>query len=302
VSYKLRNSIALGILLFLILAVGTYIRAFHLPKKVKALEAQVLKIDEELQNTPNLVNQFNDLSAILTDTQKRWESRNKDIPPADISSQSYAYFSRLIDLSGEVKLNMVYTGTTMLGNYGYNTYGLRGEAVFDNLYRFIWYLENDRRLYKIQSLTLKGIEVAPSIEYELGQVLVTFDMTVHAYFSSVSELSSSLGERSLTPNTLNVDPFTPVIAAGLPPNAHDLVEVERSELKAVIPGKAFVLDQGNTIRTINEGDEVYLGYVTRVDPEGGRVECTLNKGGIIEKVEMKIRYGPQANVNGQTKR
>jgi hypothetical protein len=302
VSYKLRNSIALGILLFLILAVGTYIRAFHLPKKVKALEAQVQKIDEELQNTPNLVNQFNDLSAILSDTQKRWESRNKDIPPADISSQSYAYFSRLIDLSGEVKLNMVYTGTTMLGNYGYNTYGLRGEAVFDNLYRFIWYLENDRRLYKIQSLTLKGVEVAPSIEYELGQVLVTFDMTVHAYFSSVSELSSSLGERSLTPNTLSVDPFTPVIAAGLPPNAHDLVEVERSELKAVIPGKAFVLDQGNTIRTINEGDEVYLGYVTRVDPEGGRVECTLNKGGIIEKVEMKIRYGPQANVNGQTKR
>ena len=301
-SYKLRNSIALGILLFLILAVGTYIRAFHLPKKVKALETEVQKIDEELQNTPNLVNQFNDLSAILTDTQKRWESRNKDIPPADISSQSYAYFSRLIDLSGEVKLNMVYTGTTMLGNYGYNTYGLRGEALFDNLYRFIWYLENDRRLYKIHTLSLKGVEVAPSIEYELGQVLVTFDMTVHAYFSSVSELSSSLGERSLTPNTLAVDPFTPVIAAGLPPNVRELVEVERSELKAVIPGKAFVLDQTNAIRTINEGDEVYLGYVTRVDPEGGRVECTLNKGGIIEKVEMKIRYGPQANVNGQTKR
>jgi hypothetical protein len=302
VSYKLRNSIALGILLFLILAVGTYIRAFHLPKKVKALETEIQKIDEELQNTPNLVNQFNDLSAVLTDTQKRWESRNKDIPPADISSQSYAYFSRLIDLSGEVKLNMVYTGTTMLGNYGFNTYGLRGEAVFDNLYRFIWYLENDRRLYKIHALTLKGVEVAPSAEFELGQVLVTFDMTVHAYFSSVSELSSSLGERSLTPNTLAVDPFTPVIAAGLPPNARELVEVERSELKAVIPGKAFVLDQANTIRTINEGDEVYLGYVTRVDPEGGRVECTLNKGGIIERVEMKIRYGPQANVNGQTKR
>lgn len=301
-SYKLRNSIALGILLFLILSVGTYIRAFHLPKKIKSLEAEVAKIDEELQNTPNLVNQFNDLSAVLNDTQKRWDGRNKDIPPADVSSQSYAYFSHLIDLSGEVKLNMVYTGTTMLANYGYNTYGLRGEAPFENLYRFIWYLENDRRLYKIHSITMKGVEVAPDAEHELGQVLVTFDMTVHAYFSSVSELSSSLGERSLTPNTLTVDPFAPVIASGIPPNIHDLVEVQRSELKAVIPGKAFVLDQNNTIRTINEGDEVYLGYVTRVDPEGGRVECTLNKGGIIEKVEMVIRYGPQAKVNGQTKR
>lgn len=300
-SYKLRNSIVLGILLFLILAVGTYIRAFHLPKKINALEAEIHAIDEELQNTPNLVNQFNDLSAVLTDTQKRWEGRNKDIPPVDISSQSYAYFSRLIDLSGEVDLDMVFTGSTQLGSYGYNAYALKGEAPFENLYRFIWYLENDRRLYKVQSLSLKGLEVATTAK-EPGGVLVTFEMLVHAYFSSVAELSSSLGERSLTPNTLTTDPFTPGISAALPPNLNELVEVERSELKAVIPGKAYVLDQTNAIRTLNEGDEVYLGFVTRIDAENGMVECTLNKGGIIEKVELKIQYGPQANAHGQTKR
>ena len=74
------------------------------------------------------------------------------------------------------------------------------------------------------------------------------------------------------------------------------MEVERSDLKAVIPGKAFVLDQANSIRTMQEGDEVYLGYVTRIDPEAGRMECTLNKGGIIEKVELNIRFGPQPKV------
>jgi hypothetical protein len=187
---------------------------------------------------------------------------------------------------------MVYTGTTSQANYGYNTYVLKGEAPFDNLYRFIWYLENDRRLYKIQTIALKGLEVAPTDEEE-GKVLVTFDMTVQAIFSSVSELSSSLGERQRLPNVLAVDPFEPVISAGLPPNIDGLVEIERSDLKAVIPGKAFVLDQNNTIRTMHEGDEVYLGYVTRVVPDEGRIECTLNKGGIIEKVELKIRYGPQ---------
>ena len=63
-------------------------------------------------------------------------------------------------------------------------------------------------------------------------------------------------------------------------------------MRAVIPGKAFVLDQSNTIRTLQEGDEVYLGYVTKIDPSQGRLECTLNKGGIIEKTELKIHYGP----------
>ena len=155
-------------------------------------------------------------------------------------------------------------------------------------------LENDRRLYKINAIALRGLEIAGT-DKEEGRVVVTFDMTVHAYFSSISELSSSLGERSISPNPLSVDPFMPVISAGLPPNLHGLVEVERSDLKAVIPGKAFVLDQDNTIRTMQEGDEVYLGYVTKVDPEGGRLECTLNKGGIIEKVALNIRYGPQQN-------
>ena len=293
-SYKLRNSIALGVLLFLIFAVGTYIRAFNLPKRITGVQKEIAKIDEELQNTPNLINQFNDLSSTLTETQKRWEARNKDIPPVDITAQSYAYFSRLIDLSGEVKLDMLYTGTTTLDNYGYNIYALKGEAPFANLYRFIWYLENDRRLYKIQNIALKGLEI-PATETDEGGVVVTFDMTVHAYFSSISELSSSLGERSISPNHLSVDPFMPVISAGLPPNMNDLVEIERSDLKAVIPGKAFVLDQRNAIRAMQEGDEVYLGYVTKVDPQGGRLECTLNKGGIIEKVALNIRYGPQQN-------
>jgi hypothetical protein len=291
VSYKIRNSIALGILLFLILAVGTYIRAFNLPKQAKEYENKIKQIDTELQNTPNLVNQFNELSALLTDTQKRWEGRNKDIPPVDVTSQSYAYFSRLIDLSGYVKLDMLYNGTQQMQNYGYNIYNLKGEAPFDNLYRFIWHLENNRKLYKIESVNLRGVEVAPKEETE-GHVLVTFDMVVHAYFSNVAELASSMGERPIRPNTLNVDPFHPVIASGIPPNLRDLVEIERADLKAVIPGKAFVLDQNNDIQTLNEGDEVYLGYVTRIDPEVGRLECTLNKGGIIEKVELTIRYGP----------
>jgi hypothetical protein len=290
-SYTVRNSLVLGVLLLLILAIGTYIRVFNLPRQEASIDKEIKRIDEELQNTPNLVNQFNALSAELSDTQKRWETRNKDIPPVDVTSQSYAYFSRIIDLSGDVKLDMLYTGSENKGKFGFNTYNLKGEAPFDNFYKFLWYLENGRKLYKVRSLSVKGVEVAPSDKRE-GGMLVTFDADIQAYYSSIAELSSSLGERSITPNYLSTDPFAPTISAGIAPNLRGLVEVERSELKAVIPGKAFVLDQENAIRTLEEGDEVYLGYVTRVVPEEGRLEATLNKGGIIERVELKIRYGP----------
>lgn len=291
-SYKIRNSIVLGILLFLALGVGLYIRAFSLPRDANKIDKEVKSIDAQLQNTPNLVNQFNDLSATLADAKKRWENRNKDIPPIDVTSQSYAYFSRLIDLSGYVKLDMIYQNVDHKGSYGFNVYNLKGEAPFENFYRFVWYLENGRKLYKIHSMNVKGLEIAPK-DNEEGQILVSFEMIVHAYFSSVAELASAPGERTITPNVLLVDPFGPVISSGIPPNLRSMVEIERSDLKAVIPGKAFVLDQTNTIRTLEEGDEVYLGYVTKIVPEEGRIECTLNKGGIIEKVELRIRYGAQ---------
>lgn len=290
-SYTLRNSLVLGVLVLLVTAIGTYVRVFNLPGQEAAVDKEIKRIDEELQNTPNLVNQFNALSAELTDTQKRWETRNKDIPPVDITAQSYAYFSRIIDLSGEVKLDMMYTGSEQRGNYGFNSYNLKGEAPFENFYRFFWYLENGRKLYKVRTLNVKGVEIAPAENRE-GGILVTFDANVQAYYSSVAELSTSLGERSITPNYLGTDPFEPTISVGIPPNLRDLVEIERSDLKAVIPGKAFVLDQQNTIRTLEEGDEVYLGYVTKLVPEEGRLEATLNKGGIIERVELRIRYGP----------
>ncbi|HEX9657359.1 MAG TPA: ABC transporter C-terminal domain-containing protein [Bacteroidota bacterium] len=294
-SYKIRNSIVLAILLLLVMGLGTYIRAFNLPKKLAKVEKEVKRIDEELQNTPNLVNQFNELSAILAEAQKRWENRNKDIPPTDVTGQTYAYFSRLIDLSGQLKLDMVYAGAQSRGNYGFNVYTLKGEAPFRTFYKFIWFLENGRKLYKLNTLSLRGLEVAAS-EEDPGGVIVTFDMAVHAYFSSVSELASSPGERALTPTYLSADPFNPVISRDLPPNFRNLVEVERSDLKAVIPGKVFVLDQTNTIHTLVEGDEVYLGYVTKIIPDEGRVEFTLNKGGIIEKFQLKIRYGVQDNI------
>lgn len=288
-SYKIRNSIVLGVLLLLIIGVGTYVRAYHLPKQTKEIEAEIKRIDEELSNTPNLIHEYNQLSATVADTKKRWESRSKEIPPEDITGRTYDYFSSLIERSGGLKLNMIYQGPQSKGNYGYNVYNLRGEGEFSNLYKFLWHLENGRKLFKVNTLNMKGLEVATNLE-NAGELIVTFEMTLHAFYAAIPELAKPNTAQNTIPTYIFQDPFEPVITANLPPNKENLVEIERSDLKAVIPGKAFVIDQSNNFRTLEPGDEVYLGYVTKLSPDEGKIECTLNKGGIIEKVELKIRY------------
>lgn len=289
-SYKIRNSIVLGALLLLIVGVGTYMRAFHLPKKESVIDADIKRIDEELSNTPNLLHEYNSLSTAVAETKKRWESRSKEIPPEDNTGKTYAYFSSLIEKSGGLKLNMVYQGLQAKDNYGYNAYNLRGEGRFSNLYKFLWHIENGRKLFKIGALTMKGIEVPLTDKDRPGELVVTFEMTVHAFFAAIPELSKPNTSKEEEPTYLGSNPFDPVITANLPPNKNNLVEIERSDLKAVIPGRAFVLDQNQQFRILETGDEVYLGYVTRISSEQGKIECTLNKGGIIENVELKIRY------------
>lgn len=288
-SYKVRNSIALGILVLLIIGVGTYVRAFHLPKKQRVIEEEMRRIDDELSKTPNLIHEYNVLSTTVAETKKRWESRSKEIPAEDVTGKTYEYFSSLLEQSGGLKLNMVFMGTQPKGNYGYNIYNLRGEGPYTNFYKFLWYIENGRKLFKISTLNVKSLEVPPN-DKNAGDILVTFDLMVHAFFAAIPELARPSSGLPVEPNYIVHDPFEPIIRANLPPNKENLVEIERSELKAVIPGKAFILDQNNTFRTLEAGSPVYMGYVTRLFPDEGKIECTLNKGGIIEKVELKILY------------
>lgn len=279
----------LGGMLVLILVVGGYLLLIHYPKQATAITRSMKQLDVQLQNTPDLVNRYNEVSLQLNDMEKRWSGRSKDIPTYDATSQTYAYLNRIMDLSGFVKMDMVYTGVQNKANYGYNIYSLKGEGSFENLYRFLWYIENGRRLYKINSISLRGNPVKEK-ENEAATTVVLFEIELQAFFTSLPELASSIGWRDTIATPPSGNPFLAAIAADLPPNTRGLVEVERSDLKAVIPGKAFVLDQGGIMRSLTEGDEVYLGYVSRIHPDLGNVEFTLNKAGIVEQFELRIRF------------
>ncbi len=296
-SYQLRNSIVLGVLLVFILIVGGYVHWIRLPGQIEVVDAKIKEVNTELQNTPDLIGQFNVTQANVANMQVRWQNRSKDIPPADQTAQTYAYLNRIIDLSGFLRLDMIYQGEEMFGRYGYKKYNLRGESNFENFYRFIWMLENGRKLYKISTLNLRSIEIVKT-ETKPGEeptpegreFRVGFEMVIHAYFTPQTDLTGSVGYGEVMPAALNYNPFKPLILSSIPPNILGLVEVERSELKAAIAGKVFIQDQNNEIQTLQEGDEVYLGYVTKIRPDEGRAEFTLNKGGIIERFELTIRF------------
>jgi hypothetical protein len=291
VTYKVRNTLALVGVWLVIFILGMLIWAIWQPRQINKINKETQAINKQLEDLPGLTDDVQRLTAQFQDIKRRYDSRSKEIPQFDISSQTYGYMSQGIDEAGFLKFDMKFVGTHEKTSWGYNAYKLdHGEAQFENLFKFVYFLENGRRLYKIASMDLEQRE---AIDPETKDVTkwISFDMEIHAYFvRNVPELGTSLAAQSLTMIPSPYDPFHNMITQTLAVEA-PLGEINADQVlvKAVLPGKAFVL-VGNSLSVLHIGDKVWRGYVSRVSPAESAVEFTLDEGGVIRKLIKKILF------------
>jgi len=296
VSYKIRNSIALGVILLLVVGIGGYFSFIYQPGKIKKYRAEAKKIESKLLDNTIQTSAITGMQDKLRGTVHRWNNRTKEIGEFDISSQTYGYLSDIIDESGSLRMNMVYSGRKETSKYGYNTYKLTGTAEFPNIFRFIWLLENGRRLYKITSINLRS-EEQTKLNQEYPTVELRYDMELNAFYTPERSLGKPVMKPDSAPQPITSNPFVPNILKLTPLNVRNLVDVAGINVKAVAPGKALVMDQTGKLITLQVGDEVYLGKMTSTHPQEGTVEFTLNNGGIIETVSKKIVFKDKTTRN-----
>lgn len=291
---KLRNTIVLFavFLVFVIIGVGWW--GWWQPRQLKKIDKEIQAINKELEDLPGLTDEVQRLTTQYQEVKRRYDSRSKEIPRFDISSQTYEYMSQGIDEAGFLKFDMKFLGTSEKISWGYNAYKLDlGEAQFENLFKFVYFLENGQRLYKISSMKLEQKE---AIDPDTKDVTkwIAFDMEIHAFFvRNIPELGTSLAAKSLTMIVSPYDPFRNMITQTLSTEAPlGEVDADKLEVKAVLPGKVFVLSN-NTLIVLHLGDKVWRGNVTRVSPVESAVEFTLDEGGITRKLTKKIMFDKQ---------
>ncbi|MGO9480317.1 MAG: hypothetical protein ACLP05_00855 [Candidatus Kryptoniota bacterium] len=292
-SYALRNTVILAVFLAVIGSVGLYLTDVVQMKEKRNLIAEAAKYEQTISQRPAVENELNAAEGKLSEMKNKYTQRFKVIPANDTTALTYAYLNRIMDASGFLKFDMLYQGEKVLKQYGYNTYNLKGEADYETLFKFIWYLEHAKLLYKVSDLTLTGHEVHDETS-EKPTTIVPFTMNIDAYYSSVAGVSSEMSGEDPTLNKA-VDAghnfFKPLISSEPPANVRGLVDVERSDLRAVMADKIFIVDEKGKTHILGVGDEVYLGYLTKIDQTNNEAEFTLNKGGIMDRVVLKTRFG-----------
>jgi hypothetical protein len=284
---KLKSTFGLiGLLLVIVLAGGIYIFVVQQGKLTERKEKL-----EELKaydyNTEQLTLQYEELLLKASSLDSILAARKFNIPQNLSSIKFYNFInnvsSHYSDLS---QIDIEYAEQKPEKEFFYFEYKLTGRATYNNLYNLIYAIEQSKELKKIRNVTLSNLVITDNDGYP--HFLVGFTINVGVYFANNDRfVTASLVENDLSTGTM-YDAFFPIIRNEIPPNLDMLLDVQGAKLLALIPEGAFLADSKGNTYLIWEGEPVYLGYLTKIDYEKNKVNFILNKGGIIERVELEI--------------
>lgn len=276
----------LALLIIILVAGGIYIFVIQKgaiterQEKLEELNKNVYDPVELNERYLNLQKRSAELDSILA-------HREFNIPQNISSIKFYNFINNVVANFPQIsQVNVEYVRQAPAKEFFFHEYKLTGSGNFNDVFKLIYAIEQSKELKKITQLSLSNLIKTDDDKVPL--FLVNFEMTAQAYFASDNRFAPA----KFVENNLNTEPiydaFYPLIRNEIPPNVDNLLDVQGAKLLAIIPEGAFVADTKGNTYLVWEGEQVYLGYLTKIDYDNNSVDFILNKGGIIEKVKLEL--------------
>ena len=284
---KLRSTLALlGLLLLIVLVVGTYIFMFQ-RSDLNEKNDKLKELNANSYDPVELADRYDKLkirSAILDSVL---QSRKFNIPKDLSSIKFYNFMNNVVsNFSDHTEINIEFVKREQAKEFFFYEYKITGSGFYNELFQLVYSIEQSKELKKIINLTMGNM--IKTDEEGMPMFLVSFEMNTQVYFSNDNRFAPEVFvENDLRTGPI-YDAFYPLIRNEIPPNIDELLDVQGSKLLALIPEGAFIADTHGNTYLIWEGEQVYNGYLTKIDYEENTVSFILNKGGIIEKITLEL--------------
>jgi len=284
---KLKNTLVLIVLFILIVAAGIVYNYIIQKNSISDRETRLSKLKTFNYQTSEITKQLEDLSQRANVLDSLLASRRFNIP-FNLSSIKFFNFMNSISTSFSpvTKFNVEYIDKFDVKDFTYYEYKITGNGEYNDIFKIIYSIEHSKELKKIKSITISN--TVSSDENKTPEFLVRCTIIANVYFAHNDRFSTKkLFENDLTSST-QYDVFYPLIRTEIPPNNEDLLDVQGAKLLALIPEGAFLTDTGGKTYLLWEGEQIYLGYLTKIDYENNTVKFIINKGGIIENISLSL--------------
>jgi hypothetical protein len=284
---KLKSTLSLvGLLLLIVVVSGVYVFVFQ-RGKLNDKKNKLEELKASNYNPEQLTLQYKDLLKRSTVLDSILAARKFNIPQNLSQIKFYDFINNVsAPYSPNSQVDVEFLSQNQDKNFLYYEYKLSGKASYSDLYNLVYAIEHSKELKKITNVTLNNLVVTD--EDGVPNFLVGFTLNVGVYFSTNDRFATA----KLVENNLRTgeeyDAFYPAIRNQIPPNVDMLLDVQGAKLLALIPEGAFVADNKGNTYLVYEGEQVYMGYLTKIDYDKNTVNFILNKGGIIEKVQLAL--------------
>lgn len=293
---RLLSTALITALVLVVGAVGHYKTQVTQPAELERIEEakEVHRLNQTAEE--RLFVQVSESSERAQELERKWKARYKYIPSVMETPDVIRYLESLSS-SGFEQFSVSLRSRGSTPDFSYYVFDIKGTAYYSSLYQFIWKLENNPNFYQISNLAIDYTDVYKVNEATGEQrrlEMVNFSMQMKAFYAGVEGISAPDSEPPEIPGVLFPtrypphNSFYPIVRQELPPNDELLVDIETAELVSIVGDRAILQnDRGQFV--LREGDSVYLGTITEIDPVNILVRAKLNKGGVQEVIEKHIQ-------------
>lgn len=288
--YTIRNTLILLVLLVIVIMGGCIGNASS-SKKLEELEkerAELVKRVSNLKKEMSLSSSQDQLEDVLKELEKKTSESNKLIALEDNPTITYRY---LMDICNKYCPAMIFdfrqAKSGKIIETSYNEYTITGEVPMKSLYAFIYQIENQPRLYTVESINVR--EQSLDSDNKLN-----FSLTLRTYFYEDGVEIKDIPVRSLGSENIRYNPFFPGIHKPLRSEKEEkYLNVDGAILTGLTPNMAFLSGKDGMVKTLSPGDKVAYGYLWRINWEEQSVTFRINKIGITTKKTIYMRKGVQ---------
>jgi hypothetical protein len=275
----------LALLIIILVAGGIYIFVVQrgdISKRQEKLD----ELNKNVYDPVELDNRYQEMERKSAELDSILAHREFNIPQNISSIKFYNFINNIVaNFPKETTVNVEYLRQAPDKEFFFHEYKLTGGGNYNDVYKMVYAIEQSKELKKINKLSLTNLV---KTDKEVPLFLVNFELIAQVYFSSDNRFApAEYVENNLGTGPI-YDAFYPLIRNEIPPNVDNLLDVQGARLLALIPEGAFVADTKGNTYLVWEGEQVYLGYLTKIDYDNNTVSFILNKGGIIEQVSLQL--------------
>lgn len=280
-SYAIRNTIILLVVLSLISGGGYAFFEFIQKPQIESLEEEISELDTEYSS-------LSETASLLPSTQEQYDESKEFIDNFEKTlfdnnnpDETYRFLS-IINSTDPLEFDFVFNDSTRADQYGILQSQVDGSGSYRSVLNFISRIENSEPVQKVSNIVITPINEVGSY----GDV--NFNFQLQSYYDRENVLSTRQ-----TPGVSEFvqlsrqNPFYPLIR-NVEPNEDNLVDIEESSLVGIGRNKVYLLNQEGRMVTLQQNDRVYLGRLESLDMNAGEAVFQLNKGGIIESITLEV--------------